>query len=68
MKRLASVLAVVLYGMAVTLAQTPRAGTPARKPATAAQRASQPKFKAVFEPVNYKEELSLYRTSYERWR
>jgi len=60
MKRFVSVLALVLYGMSLTLAQTPRAGTPAQKPTTAAQKASPPKFKAIWEPVNYKEDLVLF--------
>jgi photosystem II stability/assembly factor-like uncharacterized protein len=59
MKRLALLLAVVLYGISPTLAQTPRAGTTAKQPTTAAQKAGQPKFKAIWEPVNYKEDLSL---------
>src|ERR1700732_5603161 len=60
MKRFVSVLALVLYGMSLTLAQTPRAGTPAQKPTTAAQKALPPKFKAIWEPVNYKEDLVLF--------
>ncbi len=60
MKRSASVLALVLYGVSLTLAQTPKAGTPAQKPTNAAQKASQPKFKAIWEPVNYKEDLTLF--------
>jgi photosystem II stability/assembly factor-like uncharacterized protein len=59
MKRSVSVLALVLYGMSLTLAQTPKSGTPAQKPTTATQKASQPKFKAIWEPVNYKEDLKL---------
>ena len=60
MKRFVSVFIVLLCGMSLTLAQTPRAGTPAQKSTTAAQRASQPKFKAIWEPVNYKEDLTLF--------
>ena len=59
MKRLVLAVAVVL-STGFTLGQTPRAVTPAHKPATAAQKAPQPKFKAIFEPVNYKEDLSLF--------
>jgi photosystem II stability/assembly factor-like uncharacterized protein len=57
MKRFVSVLALVLYGTGVTFAQTRQAGTPA--PTITAQKASQPKFKAIFEPVNYKQDLTL---------
>jgi len=59
MKRFASVLALVLYSLSLTLAQTPRAGTPAQKSTPPAQRTSQPKFKAIWEPVNYKQDLTL---------
>ena len=61
MKRLVSAVAVVLVlSTGFMLGQTPRAVAPAHKPATAAQKAPQPKFKAIFEPVNYKEDLSLF--------
>jgi photosystem II stability/assembly factor-like uncharacterized protein len=59
MKRFVSILALVLYGTGAALAQTPRTATPARKSTTTEQKASQPKFKAIFEPVNYKQDLSL---------
>jgi len=58
MKRLGLILA--LCGMSLTFAQTPRAGTRAQHPTTAAQKASQPKFKGIWEPVNYKEDLNLF--------
>lgn len=57
MKRVVSVLALVLFGISLTLAQTGRAATPAQKPATTA---TQPKFKAIWEPINYKEDLNLF--------
>jgi len=60
MKRSASVLAAVLYAMSLSSAQTPAAGAFALKPTTAAQKASPPKFKAIWEPVNYKEDLNLF--------
>jgi photosystem II stability/assembly factor-like uncharacterized protein len=60
MKRFISVLALLFYGPSLTLAQTSRAGTPAQKPTTASQKAPQPKFKAIWEPVNYKEDLVLF--------
>lgn len=56
MKRLVSVFFLVLWGTSVALAQTPTA----HKPTTASQKATQPKFKAIFEPVNYKEDLTLF--------
>jgi photosystem II stability/assembly factor-like uncharacterized protein len=59
MKRAISVLAVIFFGMSLTLAQGARATTP-QKPATAAAKAAEPKFKAIWEPVNYKEDLTLF--------
>ena len=60
MKRSVLVLALVLFSTGLSLAQTTRPKTPVHKPVTAEQKASQPKFKAIFEPVNYKEDLSLF--------
>jgi photosystem II stability/assembly factor-like uncharacterized protein len=59
MKRSVSVFALVLFGLTLASLQTLRAGTPAQKTTTAASKASQPKFKAIWEPVNYKEDLNL---------
>ena len=64
MKRFVSVFSLLLCGVTVTLAQTPLAGTSAQKPTTAAQNASQHKFKAIFEPVNYNQDLQLLDVSF----
>jgi len=53
MKRSPSVLAVLLFALIATTAATLLARPPAQKPAP-------PKFKAIWEPVNYKEDLSLF--------
>ncbi|MGP0020311.1 MAG: WD40/YVTN/BNR-like repeat-containing protein [Candidatus Sulfotelmatobacter sp.] len=50
MKRSVSVLVLVFLGMSFALAQAPRAAT----------ATLQPKFKAIWEPVNYKEDLTLF--------
>ena len=60
MKRSILFLALVFSGMSVIIPQTPRGGTPAQKPTAAAQKASQAKFKAIWEPVNYTEDLTLF--------
>src|SRR5271156_6158284 len=60
MKRSILFLALVFSGMSVVTAQTPRGGTLAQKPTAAAQKASQAKFKAIWEPVNYTEDLTLF--------
>jgi photosystem II stability/assembly factor-like uncharacterized protein len=60
MKRSILFLALVFSGMSIVTAQTPRGGTLAQKPTTAAQKASEAKFKAIWEPVNYTEDLTLF--------
>jgi photosystem II stability/assembly factor-like uncharacterized protein len=54
MTRFLSVLTLILFGMIIAVA-----GTSAQKPTTT-QKTSQPKFKAIWEPVNYKEDLPLF--------
>jgi hypothetical protein len=58
MKQCASFLALMLVGVSLALAQSP-AGTHPKKLTAAAQSDSKPKFKAIWEPVNYKEDLYL---------
>jgi photosystem II stability/assembly factor-like uncharacterized protein len=60
MKRFLSALSLILFGMLMTTAGTLLAQTPAQKSTTTSQKTSQPKFKAIWEPVNYKEDLSLF--------
>jgi len=60
MKRLILAVALILCSTGVTLGQTRRAPAPAQKPTNSPQKTSQPKFKAIFEPVNYKEDLPLF--------
>jgi photosystem II stability/assembly factor-like uncharacterized protein len=59
MKRFLSVPALILLGMTITVAGTLRAQTSAKKPTTTAQKPSQPKFKAIWEPMNYPDDISL---------
>jgi hypothetical protein len=59
MKRFLSVLTLIIpFSIIIAVAGTPLA--PAQKLTTAAQKPSQPKFKAIWEPVNYKEDLTLF--------
>jgi photosystem II stability/assembly factor-like uncharacterized protein len=51
---------MIIFGMLITTAGTLRAQTPAQKSTTTAQKTPQPKFKAIWEPVNYKEDLPLF--------
>jgi len=60
MKRSISVLALVLCAVSFTFGQAQRAETSMQKPASATAKTSQPKFKAIWEPVNYKEDLTLF--------
>jgi photosystem II stability/assembly factor-like uncharacterized protein len=60
MTRFLSVSALILSGIIVAVPRTPLAVMPAQKPSTTAQKPSQPKFKAIWEPVNYKEDLPLF--------
>ena len=58
MKRL-MVLPLLLYGISLTFAKTP-GSPPALRTTSAAQKTSPPKFKVIWEPVNYKEDLPLF--------
>ena len=58
MKRLPAPPPASLWS-SLTFAKTP-GSLPAQKPTAAAQKPSQPKFKAIWEPVNYKEDLPLF--------
>jgi len=56
MKQSISILALLFVAVSLALAQTP----PPKKSTAAAQTDSKPKFKAIWEPVNYKEDLALF--------
>jgi photosystem II stability/assembly factor-like uncharacterized protein len=58
-KRSSLVLATLICCAGIAAAEQHRPGTIPRKPNVAAATGSQPKFKAIWEPVNYKEDLSL---------
>jgi photosystem II stability/assembly factor-like uncharacterized protein len=58
--KLPSVMLAILLSLAgMALAQQPKPKTTPANPGVAAEKSAQPKFKAIWEPVNYKEDLSL---------
>ena len=59
MKRSSLVLVTLVCCAGIAAAQQQRPGTVPRKPGVAQATSSQPKFKAIWEPVNYKEDLAL---------
>ena len=59
MKRVLSGFALTLFSLVIAFAGTLLAGTPAQK-SVPPQKTPPPKFKAIWEPVNYKEDLPLY--------
>jgi photosystem II stability/assembly factor-like uncharacterized protein len=58
MKRLSCFIVILAWCVAGAAAQKPRTHRAVAKPA-AASKTAQPKFKAIWEPVNYKEDLNL---------
>jgi photosystem II stability/assembly factor-like uncharacterized protein len=59
MKQPCLVLTLMLFGVSLAFAQTPTGSSP-KKPMADAQTDSKPKFKAIWEPVSYKEDLNLF--------
>ena len=59
MKQFSLVLTLMLFGISLAFAQTP-AGSHPKKSTAAVPTDSKPKFKAIWEPVSYKEDLSLH--------
>ena len=60
MKRALSALTLVLVGTIIAAAGTSLARSQTQKQSTTASKSAEPKFKAIWEPVNYKEDLPLY--------
>jgi photosystem II stability/assembly factor-like uncharacterized protein len=60
MKRSNVLLAMLLCLAGTALAQQPNPKTAPTKPRVTAEKGPQPKFKAIFEPVNYKQDLTLF--------
>jgi photosystem II stability/assembly factor-like uncharacterized protein len=58
MKRISSLIVISILCAAGASAQKPRARRPVGK--TSSTRAEQPKFKAVFEPVNFDQDVKLF--------
>lgn len=72
MKRFATISTLLLASTSFAVAQVPPPRKSAKRPTAAAQTASpEPKFKAIWEPVNYKEDLDLtdvyFATDDEGW-
>jgi len=59
MKQSSLLLTLMLFATSLAFAQTP-AGSSPKKPMAAGQSDSKPKFKAIWEPVSYKEDLNLF--------
>lgn len=60
MKRFVSMVALLVSSTSLAVAQAPPPGKAAKRPSVAAKTTSpEPKFKAIWEPVNYKEDLIL---------
>ena len=60
MKRSSWLLVGLVWFAWTAAAQQPRPKTVPSKPSVTAGKSSQPKFKAIWEPVNYKEDLTLF--------
>jgi photosystem II stability/assembly factor-like uncharacterized protein len=59
MNRFASIIALLVLSACLVASQTGATRKPAPKAPSAAPKAAQPKFKAIWEPVNYNQDLTL---------
>src|SRR3984893_15529635 len=60
MNRFTLIVALLVLSPCLVVSQTATTRKPPHSTAAGAQRAAQAKFKAIFEPVNYKEDLTLF--------
>jgi photosystem II stability/assembly factor-like uncharacterized protein len=60
MNRFTLIFALLVLSPCLVASQTAPTRKPAQSTAAGAQKATQPKFKAIFEPVNYKEDLTFF--------
>jgi len=60
MKRSTWMVVGLFFFASIAAAQQPRPKTIPSKPSVTSEKSSQPKFKAIWEPVNYKEDLTLF--------
>ena len=60
MRKCVQVWLTFMFAGSIAMAQIAPAKTPAKKAASPLEQSQKPKFKAVWEPVNYKEDLTLF--------
>ena len=60
MNHVTLIVALLALSPCLVVSQTATTRKPAQSTAAGAQRAAEAKFKAIFEPVNYKQDLTLF--------